>query len=166
MIGWDFSFAMGGAGFFMGTQERFEIGEYDANGELRRLFRLPDADLTLSAEVLQQALDQSVRNADEVSRGQERAFAADLPRRNTLPGYDKFLVDETGYLWVCTRDYSAPGQMRCGSEWHVFDPSGSWLGAVAMPADFEPTYIGEEWVLGLHIDDLDVPRIRLHGLIR
>ena len=32
--------AMGGEGFFAGTQERFEIGEYDLEGNLKRLLRV------------------------------------------------------------------------------------------------------------------------------
>lgn len=164
VVGHQLSVAMGNAGFFVGTQEQFEVREYKPDGQLQRLIRLPDAEMPLGAQVLDAALNRRLRRTDDDSRKQRRAFLADLPRRDTAPAFESFIVDTDGNLWVSSRDYSAPGRMRSGPDWKVFDPSGSWLGTVSMPTHFQPLDIGEDWIMGFYVDETNVQHIRLYSL--
>ena len=125
-----------------------------------------DADVSLREEVLHEALDRWVRGTAEVSRNQYRAFLADLPRRDTAPAYQVLLIDAADNLWVSTLDYSARDRGTGGPEWYVFDPSGTWLEIVSMPAHLKPMDIGDDWVLGVHTDDMDVQRVRLYKLMK
>lgn len=50
--------------------------------------------------------------------------------------------------------------------WDVFDPEGRWLGGIAMPVGLEVTEIGEDYILGIWKDDLDVAYVRMYELIK
>jgi len=57
-----------------------------------------------------------------------------------------------------------PWEHDAAAVWLVFDPAGRLLGEVEMPAGLEVFEIGEDYVLGLVRDDLDVERLMLHPL--
>ena len=48
--------------------------------------------------------------------------------------------------------------------WSVFDPEGRLLGTVVTPEDFAPKHIGDDFVLGVWKDEVDVERVRLYPL--
>jgi hypothetical protein len=48
----------------------------------------------------------------------------------------------------------------------VFDPDGSMIARLSMPGGFLPTQIGDDFVLGITRDELDVEHVRLYGLHR
>ena len=52
------------------------------------------------------------------------------------------------------------------SEWVVFDGSGRMLGSVTTPAGLEVTEIGEDFVLGIWRDELDVQHVQLYELMK
>jgi hypothetical protein len=76
-----------------------------------------------------------------------------------MPFYQAALADAEGNLWV--QDFS-PGEPPAG--WSVFDPEGRFLGAVAMPDRFRPQQIGDDFILGVARDELDVERVQLYAL--
>lgn len=52
------------------------------------------------------------------------------------------------------------------NELRYFAPDGRWLGTVVLPRGFNPTEIGEEYILGIQRDDLGVERVRLHRIVQ
>ncbi len=48
--------------------------------------------------------------------------------------------------------------------WTVLDPSGAWLGSLTVPVRFSPYVMGDDWVLGVEWDDLDVEYVALYPL--
>ncbi len=161
-----YSLAVGGVGYYYGDQTSFEIGEYDLTGALQRLIRLPKADLGISESQMRAALDRRTRGAPRQERERFRDFLSDLPRPETAPAYQDFIVDRLGNLWVSRLDQGARGRFTWAPDWKVFDPEGRWLGTVMMPEHFEPMDIGEDLVLGVVTDDLDVQQVRVYALLK
>ena len=65
-------------------------------------------------------------------------------------------------MWVA--DYQ-PDPMAPAT-WNVFGTAGSWLAIVDVPAGLRVTDIGEDWLLGLARDSLDVEHVHLYTLRR
>ena len=52
------------------------------------------------------------------------------------------------------------------STWTVFDPAGRMLGELSTPPRFQVIQIGDDYVLGVWKDDLDVEHVRLYALAK
>ena len=71
------------------------------------------------------------------------------------------VADAIGNLWVM--DYYRPGEYQ--NNWSVFSREGVWQGTVALPDHFFPTQIGEDFLLGEIMDELNfyhIVRYRLN----
>jgi hypothetical protein len=89
------------------------------------------------------------------------AGRTDLPHGNIIPPYAALLADSNGNLWAS--DYDDPLKNQQG-RWTVYDPAGAVLARIALPARFRPFDIGDDWILGQELDDLDVEHVRLYRL--
>ena len=162
--------AAGGDAFFGGESDRFEVRQWSPSGELLRVIRaameprpVTPEHVTRYEEEQREAAQRRNRVAAMVSAFAAAAGSedADLPHRETLPFFDRILVDRTGHLWVKEFGFeSEPGR------WQVFGPDGGWLGALSTPAGFRVTDIGHDHVLGVDVDSLGVERVRLYALAR
>ncbi|HSM17702.1 MAG TPA: hypothetical protein VK845_12005 [Gemmatimonadales bacterium] len=161
--------AVGGTGIYVGDQNRFEIREYDLSGQLIRIIRLPDADLTISDEEYTTVLEGRVAGAPAQFRSVVRSILYDLPRATRRPAYADFVVDHGGNIWVASLpapDRPHRGRNLWGSNWRVFSPDGAWLGTVTLPQHFQPTDIGDDTILGIFVDSLGVNQVRLYELTK
>jgi hypothetical protein len=50
--------------------------------------------------------------------------------------------------------------------WDVFDPNGRWITTVTFPKDVQSHDIGEDYILGVWEDELDVEYVRMYALDR
>jgi hypothetical protein len=91
-----------------------------------------------------------------------QAFFESIPPPETVPPYDALLTDVEGNLWV--ERYRRPSEAQ--HAWTVFDNDGTMLGTVDVPGGFSPLEIGTDYVLGRHMDQLDVEQVRLYRLIK
>jgi len=79
----------------------------------------------------------------------------------TLPAHaNRMYADALGHLWLQEYRVGTVDPFR----WSVFDPNGFWLGVVETPAAFTVNEIGEDYVLGIWQDSLDVQHVRMYGL--
>jgi hypothetical protein len=65
------------------------------------------------------------------------------------------VVDEQGWLWV--GDTWTPGVDSL--KWEVRDPSGVLRANLQLPADFRPTEIGTDQLVGIRVDGDGVERV-------
>jgi hypothetical protein len=149
-----------GSSVFIGDQNRFEIGEYAADGRLLRILRWLGESLALSDSDVEQALEAELRTRPEAERPMWRSHFARMAVPETGPAYSRLLGDRDGSLWVAGYGRNP----RDVTSWTVFDPSGALLGTVEMPDRFGVLEIGSDWVLGTWRDELDVEHVRLHEL--
>ncbi|MGD8280999.1 MAG: hypothetical protein PVF69_07575 [Gemmatimonadota bacterium] len=78
------------------------------------------------------------------------------------PAFSDLRVDALGDLWVAEYELQAAAP----SAWHVFSARGELLGHVAVPAGLEIHEIGEDYLLGVEENELDVPFVRRYALMR
>ena len=109
-----------------------------------------------------------------VSRGDTDAIARaarETPMASTLPVLQSLYLDAVGNLWV--EPYTA--YFSESPPFQVYAPDGSWLGSVVVPPGlgrdrrlglaFGRTWeIGDDYILGVWRDELDVEHVRLYGL--
>ena len=93
----------------------------------------------------------------------------DEPRAPNLPALRSIQLDAAGNLWV--EPYVVPGAESLPFE--VYDREGVWLGSVAMPPGLRQglssapsLWIGEDYVLGVWVDELEVEYVRMYELVK
>lgn len=147
---------------WLGDQASFEIRAYEPDGSLVLIVRVIGADLSITQELLDAALDARLREVRPERRHAMRAFLREADRPAARPAYGEFLIDPEGSLWVAAYVIS-DGAAR---DWYVFSADGRWLSTVRMPVGFRLLAVGDRWLLGVARDDLDVEYVRLHPLVR
>lgn len=149
--------------FYFGASDTYEIACYEQDGTLRRLIRRSVSPRPVTPADLEAYKQQELAGVEdeEARRDAERRYA-EMPLAETMPAYATFTFDASGNLWV--REFTV-GEVATWP-WTVFDGQGRMLGSVEMPADFRVTQIGEDFVLGLWRDDVDVEHVRRYRLFR
>ena len=85
-----------------------------------------------------------------------------MPYPDSLPAYSDLHADPLGYLWA-ERFHHEYDPERL---WDVYSGVGEFMGTVELPAGLWVLEIGEDYVLGIHYDDLGVEYVREYGLVR
>jgi hypothetical protein len=152
-----------GTRFCVGTSDTYEVRCFLADGELERIVRRDQANRPVTAADLEGYKQQRLADTDDdnARRRVERQFG-EMPIPETMPAYDEIEMDVGGNLWV--REYA--WQSGIERRWTVFDAEGRMLGDVTTPADFRITQIGDDFMLGVWRDDLDVEHVRMYELLK
>jgi hypothetical protein len=136
--------------------DRFEIQERNPEGALIRIFRLDRERRATPQEVFDDWEERLQR-----MRPQARQVWGSVPVSEMLPTYEQLLVDRRGNIWMA--EYRVLEEAHV---WQVFDPEGHWLGSVTLPDGGRISEIGEDYVLGVWRDEMDVETVRMYGLIK
>jgi len=143
----------------IGTTSRYELRAFGLDGSLVRIVRLDhrprapsprDIRAHIEAEVAANAYSREFREEDLLRQLQA------TPVAEHLPAFARVMSDAADHLWV--REYEVPGKRRSAPIWTVFDPAGKVLGFVEAPAGLHIFEIGEDYVLGRTLDELDDER--------
>lgn len=158
--GRDIAIATAGGRVFLSGQEGLAVDVYDADtGARRASFRAPADDVPVTPEILARYREDGPATMPEPLRA--RFFDAEMEHPTVLPGLAAILLDPDGHIWA--QRFHLPWEPA--QRWAVFAPDGAFLGHVAMPPGLEVREIGRDYVLGVHRDELDVERVRLHRLL-
>jgi hypothetical protein len=85
--------------------------------------------------------------------------ALDNPSRpDVLPAYDELACEGSGVMWA-ERYVPAPSGPR---EWDVYDPAGSWQGAVSTPPGFAVKAVTDQALVGVWRDPTGVEFVRAY----
>jgi len=165
-----------GTATFIAWPERFDVLRIDATGHRARL--------RLSVDPLPVELHHRIAFEERVLEGPmpsgDLSYDAPQIRRDVVatmeypehfPTHYRMLVAADEHLWVERGDgprdplpqVAEPHGMP--TTWDVVTSDGRWLGAVSMPALFEPLEIGADYVLGLQRDALGVERVAVHAIL-
>ena len=151
--------ACAGAGrFYYGFGNEFSVRGYSESGVLESIVRRAWTPTAVTpADWEHWVTDWSKlwvkeRGADSlkaVQRVREEAYAFELP------AFSGCLVGQDQTLWVREAhldDAISAGNLNddplVASKWSVFNPAGRWISDVTMPAGFQPTDIGTDYVAG------------------
>ena len=146
----------------IGVQDSYEIKAFAGDGTLVRIVRR-GGDLEQPTRAEQDAYFAE-RFADWPDEQRTSALndVKDMPLVDAYPAFAEIVADLAGYLWV--REYRASGAE--GTVWAVFDPEGRIQGLVETPPGLRTFDIGEDYVLGLAVDELGVQYVQLWSLDR
>lgn len=144
-----------------GQRPGFE--RYDADGRLTLRVRGPDRDLTLTPAMVDAYADSIRSAANPAFRQQLQRELAEMHIPDSIPAVDRVLVDRQDHVW--TRHFRPPAR-DAPAVWDVYDPTGQFLGTVETPDALDILEIGSDYLLGIHRDEFDVERVRVHALHR
>lgn len=154
-----------GAGrFAVGRSFDWSVRVHGAGGRLERVVRRRGGPPPVREREARRALESRLSGiqSEETRREiRERHRRIRFPDRR--PAYADLTVARDGGLWV--REFR-PAWETGPETWHVFSPEGRWLGGVLLPERFRATEIGQDWILGVRRDALDVERVELYRLTR
>jgi hypothetical protein len=155
--------AVGPDRFFYASGDSWEIQAFDPAGGLRSVIRLTRSPLPIRGEDLEALLQNEIAESSDPSEAPEiRARFEEMPVPDAMPAFAGLYPDGLGFLWV--EEYRRPGD-----EVPVFDilgPDGGLVGRVDLPPGSEILEIGEDYVLTLYRDELEVEYLRLFDLQR
>ena len=152
-----------GNSVYVGIPDSYQILVYDAGGDLLRIIRMEHDPLPVTPEdtetFIRERLEEVLDEAEQRRIGEMYRAPPPLDR---MPAYRRFKVDALGCLWV--EEYRRPGDDI--PIWTVFDPEGAVVGRVSLPAGLYVREIGEDYVLAVYTDDLDVEYVHMYRLER
>jgi hypothetical protein len=147
-----------------GSNQRYELAVYDTTGALSMLIRRSLPRQALTAETIEAyKVDAMSRAPDDPAtrrRWENELNSAPYPDR--LPAYRRIRVDQTGTLWV--NAHGMPG--ADSTTWSVFDADGRWLSDIVLPEAWQILDIGQDYILALTRDELDIERVQKRRLHR
>ncbi|MXX35530.1 MAG: hypothetical protein F4107_14780 [Gemmatimonadetes bacterium] len=138
------------------------------DGSTSRILRRDEPLVPVTEEHMDAFLDWMVwRNQvwggmSEAQAEARRPAWRDLPMAPTLPVLSAIHLDMAGNLWV--RPYSLP--LAESLPYEVYAPDGTWLGHMATPPGLRlgDGEIGEDYLLGVWMDEQDVQYVRMYRL--
>ncbi|MXW18423.1 MAG: hypothetical protein F4X60_14245 [Gemmatimonadetes bacterium] len=144
--------------------DRYEIRAFAEDGALARIVRRDHAARPPTAEEVQGYIEERVAGYPDVLVAEQRKLYESVPVAENMPAFTSVMVDRRNHLWV--EEYELPGEERPGSLWTVFDAQGRVLGFVETPDGLEIFEIGEDYILGLWRDELEVEYVQMWELVR
>ena len=155
--------AVQGGAYCYGTGATYEIRCFAADGQLVRIIRIPHSAEAVTGEMIEAHFSPPGDDAARLRNARQR-LRAEMPIPAQLPHFDVIEFDDDGNLWV--RDFVAEGTDRTDVPWTIFDAGGVAVAAITTPNSFRPLHIGQDFVVGLWLDEFDVERVGLFPLTR
>jgi hypothetical protein len=150
--------------FLYADNETFDIQLRESDGSLRMVIRRAGLAPAVEAHHIEGEKERRVEEqTDENALRELERILAEIPIPDRFPAHGDIVHDARGLLWV--EVYRLPGDET--QRWEVFGPDGVLMGQVTFPEVLDTVYeIGEDYVLGLARDELDVESVRIYGLMR
>jgi hypothetical protein len=147
--------------FFFSPQEEWEIQVYAPSGELVGLIRQEWEPIAVTEEDGARHVESVVAGVgDPNQEAAIREHFAGLPLPEHFPPFGSLLGDLGGNLRV--QDLQRPGDEN--QAWSIYDSLGARVGRLTLPDNFTPWEIGEDYVLGIGWDEMQVEYLRVYGL--
>ncbi|MDE2754872.1 MAG: hypothetical protein OXI83_20055 [Gemmatimonadota bacterium] len=142
------------------------------DGSIERIVRREVEPREATDAIFEAHLDGIIGMFDDLpAKGERQVRLAwrDTPRAPFLPVLRSVHVDAASNLWLAP--YHIVGANPPAFEVHA--PDGAWLGSVSVPPGLQRAFIqyqtpymeiGEDYILGVWMDDLDVQYIRMYRI--
>ena len=97
-----------------------------------------------------------------------------MPIPETLPAHQSFIVSDNGSFWVenyTIRFPRGPTDLTDTPSdeqpsWAVFRDDGRYLGDVDTPKGAQVTHIGDDFMLAIWEDELEIQQVQMYELIK
>lgn len=154
--------ALGNDAIVTGNQDVPQLALYDATGALRRLIRTGAAVQPVTPEHIEAWVERRLQDVDPADRAAVRQREADLPHGATVPVFNDIVLDPHGNIWI--QDYD--DRISPAGAWSIHDPEGRIIARIRLPAGLVVHDIGDDYILGVENDDLDIQHVRMYRLRR
>lgn len=144
---------------YIGTQIGAEIRVVDRSGRLVRLIRTGGAEAPVTPELKEAWIERQTASVPPDRQTATRRVYSEIEFPPTVPAYGGILAARDGTLWI--QDYTGTG---ASNDWTVHGPDGRRRARIRLPERFRAFGVGDDWVLGVERDDLDVEQVRLYRL--
>jgi len=149
--------------FFFSDQDGYEIEVFDPSGRMVRIIRLVSEPIPVTAADGERHIESVVEQVGSPDQAAGiRAYLGALPLPVAFPPHGRLLADQLDFLWV--EDFQRPGFEN--RVWNIFNPEGALVGRVTLPENFNPAEIGEDYILGVGWDEMNVEYVRSYALTR
>lgn len=149
--------------YYRGLGDTFAIDGYDGSGRHLRSLRRAHEPRPIDDEIKARLMQLEIEAAPPEREQAIRQTWAERPVAGTFPAFGElWIADADGNLWV--QNFATPADPQ--APFTVFDPDGRWLGVVVFPDGFTPHEIGEDYVIGVFRDELDVETVRRYPLLK
>jgi len=149
--------------FWAGNGESYEVGAYRPDGALFQLARWIGPDRAVRAEDVEAYWNELRETRPEAQHARLERMREVTPVSDRFPAYGLLSVDQAGNLWV--RPYHRPTDTG-PTRWWVFAADGRMIATVAISEALVIQEIGEDYVLVLERDEMDVEHVRMYGVVR
>ncbi|MFW6202522.1 MAG: hypothetical protein ACOC8B_08080 [Gemmatimonadota bacterium] len=135
------------------------------SAEPSRITRWAEPPRSVTDEDIARYRERELGRADSPDgRRRIEAILEARPIPDVFPYFDELTTDRAGNLWV--RIYAPPGDTLPRS-WWVLDPEGRMIARAEIPRAVQRVLeIGEDHLLGIVRDELDVEHVHMYGLVR
>jgi len=151
------------AGFWVADGREYEVRHYDREGSLLAIVRWSGPARSVEAEDVDALWSKRLEGRTGDDRRRTERMREVTPVAEEFPATFLLQVATDGRLWV--QSYPRP-RSRDSVTWWVFDEEGRMLAVAAIPMTFMITDIGDDVVLGVERDSLDIEHVRLYGITR
>lgn len=155
---------LSGGGLWFTPGDAYELRRYDAAGELRAILRRPASRLPLTADIRAAYLasfEGETDNPGTLAALERGVFPDSLPATAGL-----WASEADGHVWVGVLDADLAWRVEGPNALDVFDAAGAYLGRLPVPDRLRPTRITSDYVYGVWLDELEVPRARRYRIVR
>lgn len=146
--------------FYVATGDTYEIQTFSPEGMLLTIVRRDQRPAAVTSEHLRAERERRLANARPESRQHQSRIFDETPKPQTFPAYHHIVVDDLRHVWV--QEYPMPG--ATAPRWSVFNSAGALLGDVLVPPGARITHIGDDFLLGIWKNELDVELVRMYAL--
>ena len=149
------------------TAREPEVRLLDEQLRLRRIVRWADPDRKVTRAHAQAFRDRFIesrggRDSDNWHPANDATISDRRPVADVFPTVESVQVGRDGRLWVSP--YRKPGTEEADGEWWTFGPGGDFQCRLDHPAGVTIYEFGADYLLGVHIDELEVERVVMYGL--
>lgn len=137
------------------TSDRYELRFHAQDGALTMIVRRDSRDRPVTSEARRSLVERLVQASRAGQQDRLRTVLSQMEVPEYLPEFSDVFADPLGRIWV--REYEVEeGPL---AEWHIYDEEGLAIGSISLPARFAPSDAGDDFVVGITTDDLDVQTV-------
>ncbi len=156
-------YEVNGNRIYVASNEQYEIRVHSLDGILESILRQQHVPLEVTnTDVAVLREEQLGGDTPEQMRALLTVVFNSSPVPAAMPAYDAILVDRVENLWV--EEYNRPGDSV--QRWTVFNDAGEMLGTLSLPERFAISEVGDDYVLGVWEDELEIEHVRMYELIK
>lgn len=157
---------VGRDGLWYGDATEYELREEVGPDRTRRIVRWEGPDRAVTDGDVETLLAGWI---DEASSAEVRQYLMKYrdshPRADRFPAYEQLHVADDGRVWV--RDYAREHDDDGMRRWTILSADGATvLGRLTHPAALELHDVGDDWLLAVEKDELDVESLVLYRFVR